>query len=217
MLSRCTALRSALAAPPSGRYVFPAQHAVIRHVVEACRLLLPCKRTLVLFGTYSIGKERVFLEVGRQLGVTLHVERAKMRLIECMRLDNADASLLTSEPHSTTRWRVVPMGQLRAPKLRELLGQLRARFDAIVAFRPTGWAYGRGGAAAGAAGRTMRLAGNVTVVEVPYSEHSSYDELLQCVRDLQPRKVVATVDGGPRGDRHAGLTALLQHQREHLQ
>ena len=34
-----------------------------------CRLLQTSPRTLVLFGTYSIGKERVYLQVdGRMMG-----------------------------------------------------------------------------------------------------------------------------------------------------
>ena len=45
------------------RHRFPTQAAVVRAVVERCQLLLDAPRTLVLFGTYSIGKERVFLEV----------------------------------------------------------------------------------------------------------------------------------------------------------
>ena len=192
------------------KYRFPTQAAAVRHVTDTCRLLLPCARTLVLFGSYSIGKERVFMQVARELGVRIHVERAKWRLLECMQLSPADAALLTSDAAASTRWRVVPMGHLRAPKLRQLLKEKRESYDALVAFRPTGWAFGRGGPAAGGAeGRTVRLGGNVTIVEVPYSEHSNFDELRQCVRDLQPRKVVATVGGGWRGDRHPGA-ALLQ-------
>lgn len=197
------------------KYRLPTQAAAVKHVVDTCRLLLPCARTLVLFGSYSIGKERVYLEVGRQLGVTLQVERPKMRLLECMPLDASDRARLTCE--RSTRWRVVPMGHLRAPKLRQLLSAQRETFDAVVAFRPTGWAFGKGGGGGGGggssnpAGRTVRLGGNVTIVEVPYSEHSSFDELCQCVRDLQPKKIVATVDGGWKGDRHAGFAALREN------
>ena len=69
----------------------------------------------------------------------------------------------------STRWRVVPMGHLRANKLRTMLASTQDQFDAVVAFRPSGWCFGRGG---GAAGRPIKLSNNVTIVEVPYSEHS---------------------------------------------
>ena len=71
------------------------------------------------------------MQVGRELGVTIHVERAKMRLIECFGLGAADRALLTSDPASTSRWRVVPMAHLRAPRLRELLKQSHGRFEAV--------------------------------------------------------------------------------------
>ena len=189
---------------PSHR--FPTQSAAVQHVVDTCRLLLPAQRTLVLFGSYSIGKERVFMQVGKDLGVRIHAERPKMRLLECMELPAEEKAVLTFDA-AATRWRVVPMAHLRADKLRSLLGAMRDRFDAVVAFRPSGWCFGRGG---GAAGRSIKLSNNVTIVEVPYSEHSSFDELCACVRDLRPRKVVATVDGGPLGNRHKGMAHLLE-------
>ena len=142
--------------------------------------------------------------------MTIGLERAKWRLMECMQLPPADRALLASDPAATaaTRWRVVTMAHLRAPRLRQMLAENRGRFEAIVAFRPTGWAFGRGG---GGAGRTIKLGGGVSIVEVPYSEHSSFEELKQCVRDLRPRKIVATVAGGPRGDKHVGMPLLLGH------
>ena len=146
------------------------------------------------------------MQVGRDLGVKIHVERPKMRLLECMELSQQDSALLTADI-TETRWRVVPMGHLRAPKLRALLNASRSTYDAIVAFRPSGWCFGKGG---GAAGRSIKLGSNLTIVEVPYSEHSSFDELKACVADLRPRKVVATVDGGPLGNRHKGMPYLQQ-------
>jgi DNA cross-link repair 1A protein len=59
------------------KHRFPTQAAVVQAVVDRCKLLLDAPRTLILFGSYSIGKERVFLEVGKQCGVRIGVERAK--------------------------------------------------------------------------------------------------------------------------------------------
>ena len=151
----------------------------------------------------TVSQERVFLEVARQCGVRIRVERAKMRLIECMGLPPEDMALLTSDA-SSTRFHVVPMVHLRAPLLRRRILDSGGRYNACVAFRPTGWVFGAGGAA----GRSTSHGGGVRLVEVPYSEHSSYDELVACVRALRPSAIVATVSAGPRGDAHPGLPAL---------
>lgn len=190
------------------KHRFPTQAAVVQAVVDRCKLLLDAPRTLILFGSYSIGKERVFLEVGKQCGVRIGVERAKERLLECCALAPEYAAVLTSDVAST-RWRVVPMCHLKADRLKALLRASGGRFTGCVAFRPTGWCFGRGGASAGAAGRTVRLSQDVTICEVAYSEHSSFDELRDCVQTLRPRRIVSTVDGGWRGDKHAGVPLLL--------
>ena len=50
----------------------------------------------------------------------------------------------------------------------------------------------------------------MTLVEVPYSEHSSFAELRACVHALRPKRIVATVNGGPHGDAHAGVARLRE-------
>ena len=190
------------------KHRFPTQAAVIEAVVDRCLLLLDCPRTLVLFGSYSIGKERLFLEVGRRCGVRIAVERPKLRLLECCGLADEEAALLTSDVAST-RWRVVPMAHLKAERLKALVRASDGRYTGCIAFRPTGWCFGRGSSSAGAAGRTVRLSEGVTICEVAYSEHSSFEELRQCVQTLRPHRIVSTVGGGARGDAHKGVPKLL--------
>ena len=80
------------------------------------------------------------------------------------------------------------MAHLRVDKLRELLKSEGGRFDSVYAFRPSGWCLPRCGRSNG---KTIR-SGDVRVHEVPYSEHSSFTELVSCVRDLKPQKIVPT-------------------------
>jgi len=54
------------------------------------------------------------------------------------------------------------------------------------AFYP-GWSFQKKGV-------NVRKDGNITIYGIPYSEHSSYDELRDCVRTLRPRKLVPTVN-----------------------
>lgn len=62
-----------------------------------------------------------------------------------------------------------------------------ADFDGILCVSPTGWAN-RGGPE----GRRRDL-GPVSFVSVPYSEHSSFTELLAFVQFMQPRAIIPTV------------------------
>ncbi len=62
------------------------------------------------------------------------------------------------------------------------------KFDAIVGIEPTGWTEGR------SASRMLKKVGRkVTVHSVPYSEHCSFDEMLDFVALLKPTVVVPTV------------------------
>ncbi|KAL1524448.1 hypothetical protein AB1Y20_019343 [Prymnesium parvum] len=79
------------------QYAFPSQAAAVDEVVMHCKLLLPANRTLVLFGAYSIGKERVYLQVARELGVHIYVDRARWRTLECIGLDPMDIPWLTTQ------------------------------------------------------------------------------------------------------------------------
>lgn len=167
-------------------------------MLEACTLLLESPRTLVLFGAYSIGKERVYLHVARSLGIHLYVDAAKRRMLDCLGLAPEDLACLTADAAST-RWRVTPMAALRLDRLRALLRQSGGRYDACVAFRPTGWSYGRG---------APRRHGDCTVHEVAYSEHSSFEELRACVRELRPSRIIPTVNCN-RADRVRAMLELL--------
>ena len=81
---------------------------------------------------------------------------------------------------------------LRFDRIKAMLQASNGRFTAAVAFRPTGWCASSSAAGAGAAGRTLR-AGATRIIEVPYSEHSSFGELQACVRELRPDHIVPTV------------------------
>jgi DNA cross-link repair 1A protein len=122
--------------------------------------------------------------VARELNITLHVDAAKRRMLDCLGLPPEDLACLTADV-AATRWRVVPMVALRLDRARALLQQCGGKYDSCVAFRPSGWCFGRGGA---------RRHGDVTVHEVAYSEHSSFDELRACVHDLAPSRIIPTVN-----------------------
>jgi DNA cross-link repair 1A protein len=107
--------------------------------------------------------------------------------------------LLTTRPDQTIVW-VVPLGHINMKQLANYLqvqiGAFRKTFDCVVGFRPTGWTHSskNGNGAAGSASIiSTTTRGRLTVHGVPYSEHSSFPELVDCLRCLRPRRIVPTV------------------------
>lgn len=210
-------------------YAFPSQDATLCALVSKAREYEEARRTLLLFGAYSIGKERAFLAAAQALNVRVHVPRARLRVYEAALDGLVDVARTFTTDESATRLRVVPMAHVSFAKLRPLVGG-SSRWASVVAFRPTGWAHapaaGRGGrqggggaagsgaeyavgagrvGAAAASGQRqpaqraaaplrVRRQGRVTIVEVAYSEHSSFSELRACVRALRPARCVPTVN-----------------------
>lgn len=58
---------------------------------------LPCLcSVLILFGTYTIGKERLFLEVARQVNKKVYVSKEKAATLACCNLSPTYSALLTT-------------------------------------------------------------------------------------------------------------------------
>jgi DNA cross-link repair 1A protein len=221
-------------------------------------------RLLVLFGAYSIGKERLYLAVAARLGLRVRVDASRLRTLQCLGWPPEEMARLTTNPLATPLW-VVPLGHVTFEGLASYAadghfalpahrgggggggdhgggsgrggsgsaasaaaGARRAGgagpFDTVVGVRPTGWTHGKGGAkgkgggpgssevrmreqrqprglgaataAAAACGGGSLVASKprLVVLDAPYSEHSSFPELVDCVAALRPVKVVPTVN-----------------------
>ena len=174
------------------RYKLPPQEETIQATVEAVVKLLsqvpPKHKVLLLFGAYSIGKERIYLAVAERLKCLVYVDARRKRLIDCL---DFDPNRFTTDPRATNLW-VVPLGHVsmvRLPKYLSIRSKKLSRdYDQVIGVRPTGWTYKEGSPIV-----SMSSTGGVTVCKVPYSEHSSFDELVDCVRCLRASKIVPTV------------------------
>ncbi|XP_065848777.1 uncharacterized protein [Euphorbia lathyris] len=126
------------------QYDFPKQEAVIQFVIEAIQAETFNPKTLFLIGSYTIGKERLFLEVGRVLQRKVHVNAAKLRLLECLGFSKEDMQWFTSNEYES-QIHVVPMWTLASFKrLKHISNQYAKRFSLVVAFSPSGWTFGKG-------------------------------------------------------------------------
>ena len=148
--------------------------------------------TLQLIATYTIGKERVLEEVARRSGQTVFVDERRYELLQ---ISGRDMELYTRDAGSSAV-RAVKWGTLgetwpyfrpnfAAPAdLAQQLGYRR-----VVGYVPTGWV-------SVSQQRTFAKQHGDVHVEirvVPYSEHSSFNELQEFVKWVRPMRIVPTV------------------------
>jgi len=144
-------------------------------------------------------------------GAKMYVSSAKMRLIHCFGWSDTDMKRLTRDVVSTN-FHVLSMGQLNFKRIGVYLATLRRRYTDVVAFRPTGWAFGGRGyggkrsRAVGSGGVNLngissvqqKRVGNgvdVTIYGIAYSEHSSFSELQASIHAFRPLATIPTVNG----------------------
>ncbi|KAM7270844.1 hypothetical protein ACFE04_030058 [Oxalis oulophora] len=75
-------------------YDFPRQEVVIEFVLDAIQAEAFNPNTLFLIGSYTIGKERLFLEVARVLRRKVYVAASKCHILKCMGISEEDMQCL---------------------------------------------------------------------------------------------------------------------------
>ncbi|XP_068666093.1 DNA cross-link repair protein SNM1 isoform X2 [Aristolochia californica] len=181
------------------KYTFPSKEDVLDFVVRITRNHLAMQpRTLIIVGAYSIGKEQVYLAISEALGVQIHANASRRRILVSFGWSELSGRL-SSQGHLTPL-HVVPISSLRFESLDQYLETYKDQFSAVLAFRPTGWTYSE------SVGSRLdlikpRSKGKVTIYGVPYSEHSSFLELREFVKFLRPDKIIPTVNIGNAANR----------------
>jgi DNA cross-link repair 1A protein len=200
------------------RYSLPSQADCIKAVVDMAlkeveRAKATKSRLLMLFGAYTIGKEIVYMSVAKKLGLPVYVDKRRQAVLSCLDWPKEDLSILTTSPERTIVW-VVPLGHVNMKKMVSYQA-IRTKgfsrdYDRVVGFRPTGWSMTSSKKGKdGIIGTTTK--GNLTVHSVPYSEHSSFPELVECLESLNPRRIVPTVDVAKSQQQ---INLLMKHWRE---
>ncbi|KAJ9093573.1 hypothetical protein QFC19_008302 [Naganishia cerealis] len=96
-------------------------------------------RTLVIMGTYSIGKERIVKGVARALNSKIYCDARKRSILLCQ-ADPELHAMLTTDPLEATI-HLVPLQTIQVDRLQPYLHKLKDHFSRVLAFRPTGWTY----------------------------------------------------------------------------
>lgn len=177
----------------SPEYTFPSQQEVIQFAVNtAFETVTLNPRTLVVCGTYSIGKEKVFLAIAEVLGSKASMSRDKYKTLQC--LESAAVNSLISVDWDGTLLHVLPMMQINFKGLQDHLNKFSENFDQVLAFKPTGWTYSD--SCLSLVDIKPQTRGKITIYGIPYSEHSSYLEMKRFVQWLKPQKIIPTVNVG---------------------
>ncbi|XP_076154373.1 DNA cross-link repair 1A protein [Alosa pseudoharengus] len=183
----------------SPEYTFPTQQEVITFAANrAFEAVTLSPRTLVVCGTYSVGKEKVFLAVADVLGCKVCLSRDKYNTMCCLESDQIRQSITTDGKAAQVH--VLPMMQLNFKNLQTYLKRFSDKYDQLIAFKPTGWTFNQGSALEHLQPQTQ---GNITIYGIPYSEHSGYLELKRFVQWLRPQKIIPTVNVGSWRSRKA--------------
>ncbi|KNA25996.1 hypothetical protein SOVF_001310 [Spinacia oleracea] len=176
------------------KYRFPSKEEVTSFVVRTAKTCLKKQpKTLILVGAYSIGKECVYIAISEAIKVKIFANASRRRILQSFDWPHLSKNLCTNG--KDTPLHVLPISSLKHETLKSYLKTYQDQFNAVVAFRPTGWTFSE------SVGSQLDLIkpncrGNIQIYGVPYSEHSSFTELQEFVQFLRPNKIIATVNIG---------------------
>ncbi|KAK8588619.1 hypothetical protein V6N13_087524 [Hibiscus sabdariffa] len=176
-------------------FVFPSQEESVDYVVSVVDRIgkeSGKKRVLFLIATYVVGKDKFLVEVARRCKSKICVDGRHMEILRV--LGYGDDVVFTEDDSESdihvVDWSVLgetlPFFRPNFVIMEEIM--VEKRYEMVVGFVLTGCTY--------------ELKRNKFVVQskdtfeihlVPYNEHSSYDELREYVKFLNPKRVIRTV------------------------
>ncbi|KAL0077914.1 DNA repair metallo-beta-lactamase-domain-containing protein [Phycomyces blakesleeanus] len=165
------------------------------------------KKLLIVVGTYTIGKERIFYDIAKRINSKIYVTSEKKRIILCQ--ENPELETLLTRDQHEAQVHVIPLGHIKQEHLKPYLASLEPHFTSLIAIRPTGWSFYP---PAAILTKDLSLESlfkqpfaepkikintgpeKVKIYSVPYSEHSSFRELAAFVGSLEIRTIIPTVN-----------------------
>ncbi|XP_028391269.1 DNA cross-link repair 1A protein-like [Dendronephthya gigantea] len=190
-------------------YSFPPQSETIEFCASvAAKAIKRNAKTLIVVGTYTIGKEKIFTAVANILQCNVAVQREKYNVLKCLESDQLKKIIV--QDYKNAEIHVLPMAHLTHEKLINHLKSNSAKYTELLALKPTGWTF-TGNRNQGGELKSIKPSkrGQVTIYGVPYSEHSSFSELKEFVQFIKPQKIIPTVNNGS-AKRREEMTAFFK-------
>ena len=167
-------------------YDFPALQDVIDKTVELTRNFLKDKpNTILMVGGYDVGKERVFKALAASLDCKVWGDRTRVSTWRC--LEDGEILSRLVENRARAQVQVISNSLVTWARLGQELDRVRTRggWRHVLGVKPTGWNHSRGEQSdTSLLNVSIQTRGEVSLLEVPYSEHSSYSELTRFVKFL---------------------------------
>lgn len=187
------------------KHAFPCQKKVVEQTAQFCKILVedqnqirfsPVKR-LVVVGSYLVGKEKVALAIAKAISSKIYVSRDKFRLLKLFQWEELSMRLTCDPKEASVH--LVSMSHVNSQGLNDYLTGHYPTFTHILGIRPTGWT----GTSANTTSHDhttekAKRKGAITLHSTPYSEHSSFEELVQFLSAYPADIIIPTVDN--RGD-----------------
>lgn len=181
------------------KWTFPPQAEVVALMADIMRTENAGNNSKTLFvsSSYHIGKERAYLGAAKILNWKVWVPPSKRKVLNILDLPQEWMELLTNDEYEAQIHVYSSKDDLHEQALADRINNLKSNWTKVFLFKPTGWTYKpRNGTRVDPSTVDRREIGCVTIIGVPYSEHSSYPELQDCVKTLRPRKLIPTVNAG---------------------
>ncbi|KAK4315310.1 hypothetical protein Pmani_013481 [Petrolisthes manimaculis] len=189
-------------------YDFPSQEEVVEACVSVAQNhIADNPKTIIVVGSYTIGKERVFKAIAAALDCLVWVSGDKRRTLNC--LNDAEMMERITCDKKKARVHVLPMAHLTPKKLMTYISDLQPLYNVVVAIKPTGWEHSSDTNTALDATIPKQF-GNIYIYGMPYSEHSSFTELRRFVQFTRPKHIIPTVNVGNPNTRRNMISMLTR-------
>ena len=140
----------------------------------------------------------MYLSVAERFGLRVYVDTSRYRVLSALNWTKDRMRIFTTCKEEACIW-VVPLSHINFKNMREYFSMANTKpfakpYDHICGYRPTGWSMsGKPSSASGKNCVTSRRNESISIHSVPYSEHSSFPELVDCLKVLRPMSIIPTV------------------------
>ncbi|CAA9989771.1 DNA repair metallo-beta-lactamase protein, putative [Plasmodium knowlesi strain H] len=155
----------------------------------------PAKKTLFMFGTYNLGKEKIYLSVSEACNMKIHFRNEKKKTIIQSFLHNKNILNRITDNKLEAQIHIVDINysyifpKIEKEKFKNLIDEeIEKEFDSFYYIIPTGWVKKY----------SFYQNKEISIFLIPYSEHSNLSELENFVKSIKPCNIIPTVFYNPK-------------------